>query len=31
MAGGENRYAPELNQNEVIELLVDLSNILGCF
>ena len=31
MAGGENRFAPELNEKEVIELLEDLSNILGAF
>ena len=31
MAAGENRFAPELNEKEVIELLKDLSNILGAF
>ena len=31
MAAGENRFAPELNEKEVIELLEDLSNILGAF
>ena len=31
MAAGENRCAPELNEKEVIELLEDLSNILGAF
>ena len=29
MAAGENRVTPELNEKEVIELLEDLSNILG--
>ena len=29
MAAGENRFATELNEKEVIELLEDLSNILG--
>ena len=29
MAAGENRFAPELNEKEVIELLEDLSYILG--
>ena len=29
MAAGENRFAPGLNEKEVIELLEDLSNILG--
>ena len=29
MAAGENRFAPELNEKEVIELLEDLSSILG--
>ena len=28
MAAGENRFAPELNEKEVTELLEDLSNIL---
>ena len=28
---GKNRFAPELNEKEVIELLEDLSNILGAF
>ena len=31
MAAGENRFAPELNEKEVIELLKDLCNILGAF
>ena len=31
MAAGENRFAPELNKKEVIELLEDLSYILGTF
>ena len=31
MAAGENRFAPELNEKEVTELLEDLSNILGAF
>ena len=31
MAGGENRFASELTEKEVIELLEDLSNILGAF
>ena len=31
MAAGENRFAPELNEKEVIERLEDLSNILGAF
>ena len=31
MAAGENRFAPKLNEKEVIELLKDLSNILGAF
>ena len=31
MAAGENRFAPELNEKEVIELLEDLSNILRAF
>ena len=31
MAAGENRFAPESNEKEVIELLEDLSNILGAF
>ena len=31
MAAGENRFAPGLNEKEVIELLEDLSNILGAF
>ena len=31
MAASENRFAPELSENEVIELLEDLSNILGRF
>ena len=30
-AAGENGYAAELNEKEVIELLEDLSNILGEF
>ena len=29
MAAGENCFAPELNEKEVIEVLEDLSNILG--
>ena len=29
MAAGENRFAPELNEKEVVELLEDLSKILG--
>jgi len=29
MAAGENRFAPEFNEKEFIELLEDLSNILG--
>ena len=31
MAAGENRFAPEFNEKEVIELLDDLSNILVAF
>ena len=31
MAADENRFAPELNEKEVVELLQDLSNILGRF
>ena len=31
MAAGENRFAPKLNENEVIELLEDLSNISVAF
>ena len=31
MAAGENRFAPELNEKKVIELLEVLSNILGAF
>ena len=31
MVAGENRFAPELNEKGVIELLEDLSNILGAF
>ena len=31
MAAGENRFAPELNEKEFIELLEDLSNILWAF
>ena len=31
MAAGENRLAPKLNENEVIELLEDLSNISVAF
>ena len=31
MAAGENRFAPELNEKEVIELLEYLPNILGAF
>ena len=31
MVAGENRFALELNEKEVIELLEDLSNILGTF
>jgi len=31
MAAGENRFALELNEKKVIELLEDLSNILGVF
>ena len=30
-AAGENRFTPELNEKEDIELLEDLSNILGAF
>ena len=29
MAAGENRFAPELNEKEAIELLEDWFNILG--
>ena len=29
MEAGENRFASELNEKEVVELLEDLSNILG--
>ena len=29
MAAGDNRFAPELNEKEVVELLEDLSKILG--
>ena len=29
MAAGESSFAPDLNENEVVELLRDLSNILG--
>ena len=31
MAAGEHRFALELNEKEVNELLEDLSNILGAF
>ena len=31
MASGENRFSPGLNGKEVIQLLEDLSNILGAF
>ena len=31
MAAGEKRFAPELNEKEVIELLEDLSHNLGAF
>ena len=31
MAAHEKRFAPELNEKEVIELLENLSNILGAF
>jgi len=31
MAAGENRFAPELIEKEVIELLADLFKILGRF
>ena len=31
MAAGENRFAPELNEKEAIELFEDLFNILGVF
>ena len=31
MAAGENRFAPESIEKEVIELLEDMSNILGAF
>ena len=31
MAAGENSFAPDLNGKEVVELLRDLSNILGPF
>ena len=31
IAAGENGFAPEMNEKEVIELLEDLSNILGRF
>ena len=31
MAAGENRFAPALNEKKVIELLEDLSSILGAF
>ena len=31
VAAGENRFAPELNEKEVIELLKDLSSISGAF
>ena len=31
MAAGENRFATEFNEKEVIELLEDLSNILEAF
>ena len=31
MVAVENRFAPELNEKGVIELLEDLSNILGAF
>ena len=31
MAAGENRFAPELNEKEAIELFEDLPNILGAF
>ena len=31
MAAGENLFAPKLNENEVIELLEDLSNVSVAF
>ena len=31
MAAGENRFAPEFNKKEAIELLQDLYDILGAF
>lgn len=31
MVAGENRVAPELHEKEAIELLEDLSNVLGVF
>jgi len=31
MAAGKNRFAPKLNEKEVIELLEDLPNTLGAF
>ena len=31
MAAGENHFAPELNENKVIESREDMSNILGTF
>ena len=31
MAAGENRFVLQLNEKEVIELLEELSNILGAF
>ena len=31
MAAGENRFVLKLNEKEVIELLEELSNILGAF
>ena len=31
MTASENHFVPELNEKEVIELLEDLSNILGAF
>ena len=31
MAAGKNRFASELNEKKLMELLEDLSNILGAF
>ena len=31
MAAGENRFVLQLNEKEVVELLEELSNILGAF